>query len=158
MFSVKIPLFFKTSVCLQSHLQNSFWDQPLWKKNNTLLAIEKCREIKVKGEKSEFKRASKITPHNNYKKMIFQQTINWITDLISHNLLCKLVYWLCYLIEASHTHCYLAFSWVKNVYRDLGLAGYLWELAGYSIWRQWTEPLDQNQMIQSTTLPLEIRF
>ena len=62
------------------------------KKTHTLLAIEKCREIKVKGEKSEFKWASKITPHNNYKKMIFQQTINWITDLISHSLLCKLVY------------------------------------------------------------------
>ena len=48
--------------------------------------------------------------HNNYKKMIFQQTINWLTDLISHNLLCKLVYRLCYLIKASHTHCYLVVS------------------------------------------------
>ena len=62
--------------------------------------------------------------HNNYKKMIFQQTINWLTDLISHNLLCKLVYWLCYLIKASHTHCYLVFSWMKDVYVDFGLAGY----------------------------------
>ena len=31
-----------------------FWDHPSWKKN-TLLAIEKCHEIKVKGEQSEFK-------------------------------------------------------------------------------------------------------
>ena len=62
--------------------------------------------------------------HNNYKKMIFQQTINWLTDLISHNLLRKLVYWLCHLIKASHTHCYLVVSWVKDVYRDFGLAGY----------------------------------
>ena len=85
--------------------------------------------------------------HNNYKKMIFQQTINWLTDLISHNLLCKLVYWLCYLIKASHTHCYLVVSWMKDMYRDFGLAGYSWELAGYSI----LEPMDW--MISSDSGP-----
>ena len=94
--------------------------------------------------------ASKIMSHNNYKKMIFQQTINWLTDLMSHNLLCKLVYWLCYLIEAIHTHCYLFFSWMKDVCRDFRVAGYSWELGGYSILApmdrtlesKWNDPVD----------------
>ena len=51
---------------------------------------------------------------HNYKKMIFQQTIKSLTDLISDNLL----------IKASHAHSYLVFSWMKDVYRDFGLAGY----------------------------------
>ena len=55
LFSVgKIPLFFKTSVCLIRFAKH-FLRSPFIKKKNTLLAIEKCQEIRVKGEKSEFK-------------------------------------------------------------------------------------------------------
>jgi len=57
---------------------------------------------------------------HNYKKMIFQQTINWLTDLISHNLLCKFVYWLCYLIKASHAQgCVLRF-WIGGLFVGIG--------------------------------------
>ena len=53
-FSVrKIPLFVKTSVCLVRFAKH-FLRSPFINKN-TLSAIEKCQEIKVKGEKSEFK-------------------------------------------------------------------------------------------------------
>ena len=50
-------------------------------KTNTLLAIEKYQEIKVKGEKSEFKSGrnnglQKLCQLINYKKIIFQQTVN----------------------------------------------------------------------------------
>ena len=67
-------------------------------KKKTSLAIGKCQENEVKGEKVNSNkgeitraRASKIVLYN-YKKTIFQQTINWLTDLIYNNLLCKLVY------------------------------------------------------------------
>ena len=161
MFSVKkISLFFKTSVCLITFAKQ-FLRSAFMKKKN-IISHWKVTGIKVKGEKNwilirEKQWASKIMSYNNYKKMIFQQTINWLTDLISHNLLCKLVYWLCYLIKASHTHCYLVVSWVKDVYRDFGLAGYFGELAGYfgelagysilapmdrTLESKWTDPVD----------------
>ena len=56
--STKIPIFFKTSVCLirfAKHFLRSTFMKKKNNNNNTLLAIEKCQEIKVKAEKSEFK-------------------------------------------------------------------------------------------------------
>ena len=85
--------------------------------------------------------------HNNYKKMIFQQTINWLTDLISHNLLCKLVYWLCYLSKSESypllLGCFLNEGCTQRFIRGN------WRAIRF--WRQWTEPLNQNEMIRSTT-------
>ena len=136
---------------MPNHICKTVSEISLYEKKN-IISHWKVTGIKVKGELKnwiqirEKQWASKIMSHNNYKKMIFQQTINWLTDLISHNLLCKLVYWLCYLIKASHTHCYLVVSWVKDVYRDFGLADYF---AGYSILApmdrtlesKWTDPV-----------------
>ena len=50
--SKKIHFSLSTSVCLIRFAKH-FLRSPFVK--NTLLAIEKCQEIKVKGEKSEFK-------------------------------------------------------------------------------------------------------
>ena len=80
---------------MPNQICKTFSEITLYKKN-TLLAIEKYQEIKVKGEKSEFKYERnnglpKMICHN-YKKMIFQKTRNSLTDRTSHNFLCKLVY------------------------------------------------------------------
>ena len=54
----KIPLFFKTSVCTVI-FSKRFLRSPLMKTKHVIsrltFSIEKCQEIKVKGEKSEFK-------------------------------------------------------------------------------------------------------
>ena len=74
----KNSTFFKTSVCL-IRLAKHFL-RSLFVRKNTLLAIEKCQEIKLKGKKSEFKSERIMGFKNyvpiNYNKMIFQQTIN----------------------------------------------------------------------------------
>ena len=49
---------------------------------------------------------------------------NYNNDISKNNKVVNWPHFSQFAIKSSHAHCYLVFSWMKDVYRDFGLAGY----------------------------------